>query len=190
MIDFENANEIFDVYGVYPNEAGKVESYMIGRFLIEKGNVKILEDHNGILHGSLHNGPVERNLHSLEALSRSSYLRVVSEAAVSQGHHIDLVPKGVTANPIGPQPEGAPDFVEQSDVGEGAESLTPTGNFSMQTPPAVFDYFRVGMREPQVLEVRGNEVFMNGQKLEQGEVDHILEGVHNGLAKLKYRKAV
>jgi hypothetical protein len=190
MIDFQTANEVFDVYSQYPN-GDKTDGYMVGRFMVQDGNLRILEDHQGILKNSLTNGPVGHNAAQLEAMQHSGYLKIVTESDIAQGHHIDLVPKGKEANPLGPKVEEPPDAIEQPDLGDAPQSFQvgEGDNFSMTTPPAVFDYISVGMREPQVIEVRGEEVFMNDHKLNRPQIDRILYNIRTGLGKLKYRKA-
>lgn len=191
MIDFQDANEVFSVFGVYPHE-GKAEGYMIGRFMVKDGKLRVLEDHNGMLSDMLHNGPVAHNTARLKALTNSAYTKVVAETDVVQGHHIDLIPKGKEPNPLGPKPMAPPDAIQQPDLGDAPQSYVQEEgeDFTMRTPPAVFDYISTGMREPQVLEVRGEDVFMNGHKLERDAVERILYTLRTGLGKLKYRKAL
>lgn len=190
MIDFQTANEIFNVMGVSPNEHGSLHTRLLGRFLIQDGKVRILEDHNGMLHRTLHNGPVSRNLAQLKALANSDYIRVVADSEVVEGK--EILPQG-NPNPVGPQPDAPPSNVALPDNTPAPDQMVvapadPT--FTMNTPPAVFDYYRPGMLGPQLLEVKGDEVFMNGHKLTKPQVDRILYTVHSGLAKLKYRKAI
>lgn len=190
MIDFESANQVFDVYGVSPSREGAVGYHLLGRFLVEDGKLRILEDHRGLLKQGLHNGPVSRNLSGLNSLSRSSYIRIVAESEVTPGQ--DVAPEG-NPNSVGPQPESPPAMVQAPDLTPGADSLVPgpaDPTFTMQAPPPVFDYFREGMVGPQKLEVVGQDVYMNGHKLTQPQVDHILYTINSGLAKLKYRKAI
>jgi len=190
-MDFQDANEIFDVYARYPHQ-GTVQGFMIGRFMVQDGKLRILEDHTGQLKESLTNGPVGHSTAQLEAMSKSPYLKVVAESDVAQGHHVNLIPKGQEPNPLGPQPQKPPDAVETPDLGEAPQSfhVGEGDSFSMTTPPAVFDYISTGMREPQVLEVKGEDVFMNGQKLTRPEVERILYTIHTGIGKIKYRKAI
>jgi hypothetical protein len=190
MVDFQNANGIFDVYGVYPNEKGN-QRLLLGRFMIEDGKLRVLEDHNGMLK-MLSNGPVGHSLQQLDSLARSPYTQVVSESEVKEGHHIGLIPQGKeNPDPSGPQPGSPPDVVEQPASAEAPQIVDPNSpRFSMQTPPAVFDYMRVGMKEPQILEVHGQEVFMNGTKLSTRETERIMYTLETGLGKLRYRKKV
>jgi hypothetical protein len=114
-------------------------------------------------------------------MSQSPYLKLVSESAVAQGHHVDLVPQGKEPSASAPQPQSPPDEV--------VPSQSTNSNFSLSTPPAIFDYITAGMREAQVLEVKGEDVFMNGHKLSPEAVNRILYTVRMRLGKLKYRKA-
>jgi hypothetical protein len=179
-MDFQTANEIFNVYSRYPKD-GKTDGYMIGRFMVENENLRILEDHTGLLRKALKNGPVGHNAAALKSMAQSPYLKLVSESEVAQGHHVDLVPEGKEPSASAPQPQSPPDEV--------VPSQSTKGNFSLSTPPALFDYITAGMREPQVIEVKGEDVFMNGNKLSKEAVDRILHSVRMRLGKLKYRKA-
>lgn len=191
MIDFQNANEIFDVHAVYPKEDGSTHGYMLGRFYVEDGQLRILEDNSGILGRSLNNGPVSHSLDGLRGLTESPYLRVVAESEVVEGHHIDMVPQGTPSEiQVGEPPANVE--APSPGLGEPPQSYAQEGEagFTMQTPPPVFDYIRVGMKEPQMVEMRGKDVYMNGHKLTQDEVDRLLYTIHAGLAKLRYRKGV
>lgn len=194
MIDFENANEIFDVYGTYPKETGK-QKMLLGRFVIQNGQLQVIEDHHKILSRTLVRGPVGWSIDALNSLASSPYTQVVAESEVKEGKHIDLVPKGqegkISAD--SPQPGQAPDVVQEVEDADAPQTLIPDSappRFSMQTPPAVFDYMRVGMKEPQVIEVRGRDVFMNGRQLSTREVERITYTLQTGLGKLRYRKKV
>src|SRR6266545_5111622 len=178
MLDFTNANEVFDVYALYPHEKHGIQQYLLGRFLIEAGNLKILEDHEGMLKRMLKNGPVQESLRQLNSLATSSYSRVVPESEVQEGKKIDL---GESQEADQPQLQEPQEFVQNP---EGA-----TGDsFDMQTPPPVFDYLRTGMTQPQVLEIKGEEVFMNGFHLSQAAAQYILRLVQSGVARLRYRR--
>jgi hypothetical protein len=190
MIDFQSGDEVYQVFSVYPHPAGnKTHGMMLGRFMVQDGKLRILEDHNGMLHEVLHDGPVGHNTAALKSLTTSSYTKVVAESDVAQGHHIGLVPKGKEPNPLGPQPQAAPQAIEPPVIETAPESYEPGAGFLMSTPPAVFDYIMAGMTTPQHIEVKGDDVFMNGQKLNKPEVDRILYTLSTGLGKLKYRKA-
>jgi hypothetical protein len=186
-MDFQGANEIFDVYSRYPQESD-AQGYMIGRFMVEEGKLKILEDHSGLLKRSLQNGPVGHNAAALKAMARSPYLRLVGESEVAQGHHVDVVPQGQEPSPEAPQSQSPPSAVVSANATPAPQSSTQ-GNFSMSTPPALFDYITTGMREPQVIEVKGEEVYMNGHLLSKEATDRILYTIQMGIGKLKYRKA-
>lgn len=195
MIDFENANNVFDVYSQYPRD-GRLESHLLGRFYIENGQLRVLEDHDGLLN-RLKKGPVSHSLNALKRLEDSPYLRVVEESEVTPGQQIETH----SNNPNGPKPQPPPpvvaapsvDSLPQQDMVQGSSqpmTFEQEPQMAMQTPPAVFDYFRPGMREPQQVEVHGSDVFMNGQKLGPDEAQRLLYTVQSGLAKLKYRKGM
>ncbi len=185
MLDFENANEVFDVYGVYPHEKRGVEHHLLGRFYIEDKQLRVIEDHEGLLKRMLINGPIEQNLRQLNSLATSAYTRIVSESDVKEGQHIELLPGKEPPTQDQPQPQQPPDMIEEHD---GAP-LTQ-GVFEVGQPPAIFDYLSVGMGQPQILEVRDGTVFMNGRQLSQVAVDRILYTLKSGTGKLRYRKKV
>ena len=187
MIDFLNANEVFEVHGVYPHEAGHHEQMLLGRFLIENGKLRILEDHQGLLGSMLHQGLVGPNVRALNSLAQSGYTKVVPESELVQGHHIDRIPQGNPSAEGEIHPQSPPTYTapEAHELIEEAPK-----EFGMSTPPAIFDYQDGTMKQPQILELNGDKVLMNGRELGKDVVDRILYKVKSGLATLRYRRGV
>jgi hypothetical protein len=188
-LDFNPVHAIFSVYEWYSGE----RRYM-GRFLVHNGQLLILEDHHGMLKQHFRDGPlVGQNEQAIEDLSRSGFIELANEGNVQEGKQMDL-----SSNQPGQGPEAgpAPAFVEKPEQGQTGEDVQPAtappaqGAFEMKAPEPVFDYLRVGMNKPQVLEIHENIGYLNGQKLSPQELDRIKYNVQNGLATLRYRKAV
>ena len=147
MIDYQNANEVFDVYGVYPQSVGNAHRRLLGRFAILDGKLRIIEDHTGILHGSLFEGPVGPNIPTINSMDRSPYLEIVADADIQQGKHIGLVPQGEAPPEGAPAPQEPPEMVQHAPA--------PSEEFGMETPASEFEYMEPGMKQPQDIQIRG-----------------------------------
>ena len=54
--------------------------------------------------------------------------------------------------------------------------------------PSVFEYMKVGMSQPQILESQGDVLILNGHALSPAEASTILSNVHKGVATLRYHR--
>lgn len=192
-MDFAGTQAIYSVYGNYPQDNGQISRRLLGRFMIIKDKLTILEDHIGMLKSMLIEGPVYgANERALNSLSQSPYTEVVNEADVKAGKYLDLIPKEGDLPGGGPETEAPPPIIEKTpEIGNQPQLVDTSdagGQFKMEPPAPVFDYFRVGMNSPQVVEVEGKTVYMNGHLLSPDEVDRLFYNVRNGLATLRYRK--
>lgn len=195
MSDMAGANEIFAVYGKYPQDNGTVRRQLLGRFMITDNQVSILEDNIGMLGSMLIPGPLMgHNDRALRALEGSAYTEVLDEGKVTEGHYMDLhnAESGVEGEK--PTTNAPPPILEDtSEAASRPETIDfddGNGGFKLQAPEPVFDYFRVGMTEPQIMEVVDKRVYLNGHLLTPQEVDRVQYNVRNGLASLRYRKKV
>lgn len=196
MLDFANAQGIFSIYGVYHHgteDDQQAEHRLLGRVLIDNGNLLILDDNFGILGKTLQNGPVlGRNMHGLQQFARNTYMDVVSETDVKEGKRIDLIPKMKFGPAMIDGPEA--EAMNEKPPFDTVAPAAPEAGAQIPEQPkqsSVFDYMRIGMNKPQVIEIYGNnEFYMNGHKLSQAEVERIEYNVRNGLATLRYRQGV
>lgn len=61
------------------------EERLVGRFVIQGLNLKVLEDHNGIVREIFPDGPIsETILRRMQQLAHSAYWKLVSEDEVSE----------------------------------------------------------------------------------------------------------
>lgn len=192
MSDMAGVNEVFAVYGKYPQDNGSVRRQLLGRFMITNNEVSILEDNVGMLGSMLIPGPLMgHNSRALRSLEESAYTEVLDEAKVKQGHYMDLhnAESGTGESPVtNAPPPILEDTAEASNRPETIDLGNSGSNFKLQAPEPVFDYFRVGMTEAQIMEVVDKRVYLNGHLLSPQEVDRVAYNVRNGLASLRYRK--
>lgn len=182
---FNGTHKVFSVYGVYPNhKADKPGRRLLGRFVTFEGHIALLEDHSGFLSEMIKDGPITPDVErALESLRHSPYTRVEDESDVYKGKDLSDVPELETEpGSEGPQPSGHPQLVESTEAPAG-------GEFRIQTPPAVFDYLRVGAAKAQVIEIHEGQVLLNGQLLSPEEIQRVMYNIKTGLASLRYRKA-
>lgn len=191
MSDMAGVNEIFAVYGKYPQDNGTVRRQLLGRFMITNGNVSILEDNVGMLKSMLIPGPLMgHNNRALRSLEASAYTEVLDEAKVKAGHYMDLhnAEAGTGEAPVTNAPPPILEDVSEATNRPETVDFDENGSFGVQAPEPVFDYFRVGMTEAQIMEVVDKRVYLNGHLLTPQEVDRVKYNVRNGLASLRYRK--
>jgi hypothetical protein len=93
---------IFKIFRHSPGLIGESKR-LIGRVLFLDGNCHVLEDHDGIIHSELPEGPVEeRHERFMHKLGTSYLFDVVPEDEIDKGKHPDLIPD----MPLGePEPE-------------------------------------------------------------------------------------
>lgn len=67
---------------------GKRSQRLLSRFMIQKGNIRHLEDHFGTMPNMLPEGPITYNtLDRLKSLETSAYFHLIHEDDVNEGHH-------------------------------------------------------------------------------------------------------
>jgi hypothetical protein len=87
MKDFEGTEQMYSVYGKYPQTDGTVYRRLLGRFMIMNNNVSIVEDHIGMLENVLIPGPlIGHNERALRSLEQSAYSEVVGEDKIGRAH--------------------------------------------------------------------------------------------------------
>ena len=154
-----------DVYTVFlrrPQLDGSVSLHPAGRYLIEGGEVHHLEDSYSHLAHAVPEGPLTRkSVAAIQALHVNPYVQVVSGA--SAGKCLDTT--------------GAP------------EAEVPAPPTPKEPLPSVFDYQRIGMDRPHVVEVKGDTALMDGAALGPDETAAILENVRNQTAVVRYHKS-
>lgn len=150
------------------SDAPKVHQVMIqrgetlhpaGRYLVHRGNVEHLEDYHGILGAMVPEGPV-------------------TDVTASRLHGLEFAPHIVVAPhelPVQAQPV-APEGVQVTEASAPAR-------------PPVFEYHRSGHQQPHVVEFGKHGAAIDGRKLDDAELDLILENVHNGVATMRYKSA-
>lgn len=176
-----NPRDIHLVYHVHPQNdgTGTVNRHLAGKFVIHNGEVHHLSDYHGVLshipEGKL--GP--RAQTAIERLMHSSYYQVVSRAELNKQRqgmaniHVEL-PESSGSNPAMPV--------------AGAQPAQPIAPMVVTKPPSVFEYHRVGMDKPHVLEFSGGKAALDGNPLEDHHIRKIFENAKNGLATIRYRQ--
>jgi GGDEF domain-containing protein len=191
-----NASNLYKVFTVHPQKDGRIERHYVGKYLLHDGQIEILEDHHGILVNSLHEGAVTaETLHTLEAMKDSPYIDVVSQHELDSGkrpEYYEEADLGDAPDPLAEQTE-ADQKVLHSD---GRPDRTPmdqpvaSNNAPFPTGPAIFYCYRQGIPDPDVLEVNGQQAWLNGSELNHGEIATVLANVRTGIATLRYKKIV
>jgi len=173
-IDFNGVDEIYTVDGDTQH----------GRFWVKDGNLRILEDHEGVLRGRIHNGPVADNKDGIERMVMEGH-RIKVEAPIEEGKEIEL--GQLAEDQI--RPGGAPDVIEDPHMEDAPVDIEDMGA-SAHRPPPIFDFMLVGSNRPTVVEIHGQEIFENGSKLEQDDANWMLHQVHIGRATLRYHEGL
>lgn len=151
--------QMYDVFSVDPGGA-KSQHHLVGRFLLDDGSFEPLADYFGYL-SRIPSGPLtEESGKQLRALQNSPYFRVVDRSEMAQGQHPDLLPEA--------EFPGAPPDTEMK-------------------PASVWTYHHPIMQNPQTLEARGSDLFMNGQLLSAIEAHRIMENIRSKVAKVRYK---
>ncbi len=168
-----NPRNIHLVYWSRPNaDATGLEHRLLGKYVIDGGNLHVLSDYAGML--SKFNGPFTPQVkQALERMRDSTHLTIVSRQDLDDGLRPDLKP---VAAATAEQPQQA-------------NSDPNGGELQVATPVRhpVFDYQRVGMDKPHVVEFRAGKALLDGNALTGAETALILENVNKGLATLRYR---
>lgn len=84
---------IYLVYRRYHGAGGQETKRLVGRFAILGQDVKILEDHDGVLSDALPQGKLSaQHLKTILNFQMSPYWSLVSDRDVSEGHHEEEIP--------------------------------------------------------------------------------------------------
>lgn len=179
-------DEVYKVFTVYRRKNG-VERRNVARFACIDNQLHILEDHFGFLK-HLKEGPISRGtLKDIEHMMHSMHTEVVAESDIQEGNRLDLTPEedlGPAGDPVLPMAAGA--GAPQTD----AQAVLAAGQIlpRMERPASVFEYKRLGMDNPSVVEFQGHKVLLNGHVLEHEEVERIIRNVKEGVATLRYKR--
>lgn len=141
-----------------------------GRMLLYNGTLSVLENYFGILN-HIPTGPVTDET-LLHLNNFSSPLFLTTQGSILAGENLDLIPEMDLTEEIS-HPEVDPAKAE--DVPQ----------------KTVYHYLRTGMNVPVTIESNSNgDCFYDGNKLEQAEIDHILNNIRAGLATIKHVKSI
>lgn len=132
-----------------------------GRFMIANDQLHHLENYHGIMENMLPEGPFDGNMISkINHLRNSPYVSIERDS-------IPLTPKTT-----------APSHVP----------LLPTAKIPAHRP-SVFQYMRVGMDKPHLLEIIDGHHFLDGNKLSYQEMATVMQNIKNKAATLRYPKS-
>jgi GGDEF domain-containing protein len=173
-MDLADNDEIYTVDGDYSH----------GRFWVKSGQLRILEDHEGILKRYLQNGPVEACRAGIGQLIMAGH-QIEPESPVVSGKEIDLG----DADEDQVRPGGTPEAIEDPHMDDGPMEIeTPAAVNDLKPPPAVFDLMEAGSNTPERIEIKEGVVYQNGFKLKQEDADYLLHLVRTGRATIRYVK--
>lgn len=166
-------DSIFYVFGVHPQANGEIHHTLKGKFWLNDGEFRVLEDH-----GMFPGVDVERLTPAaasslVESMQSSQRRLVVSAEDLRQGFYPDLLPN-IT------KPRAMPADLREA---MGLQINEP----EEQEKTSTFDYHRTGMPAAQMLEVRGSKAFLDGQSLSPEELKQVMSNVSGGSAKLRHR---
>lgn len=151
--------KMYDLYSVEPGGA-TAKNHLVGRFLLTGNDFEPLADYFGFM-SRIPAGTMDENaMKQLRALQNSPYFRCVDRSEVAQGKHPDLIPE--------------------------AEFPSAPRDTEMK-PAAVWTYHHPIMQEPQTLEARDQDLFMNGQLLSAIEAHRIMENIRSKVAQVRYK---
>jgi len=145
----------------------KGRNHPAGRYLVHNGRLHHLEDYHGILSSFLPEGDLD-----VEAVSRLNGLQWSSKLHTTPHYPV-----------IAPPPQAGQ-----------AQAQAPSYRVSSLSaqeprPPSVFEYHRVGMSQPHIVEVGGGGASLDGRKISDPELQLILRNAENGIAKIKYKQS-
>jgi hypothetical protein len=160
--------DIFYVYRSVPHAKGHIENVMLGKFAIsDSGEFTLLEDH-GFPENLAAKSPAEAS-RILHRYTNSMYYQVVNLHDLMQGLH----------------PELLKDVDSKQEIDEDAKRSLGMNSGSAETPPAEFEFDRIGGEGPRRLSVREGQVFMDNHLLTQDEIDLVQNHVKSGKAFLR-----
>lgn len=146
---------IYYVFTFHPHEKG-VHRRLTGKFALdEEGNVRVLEDHAGLLHGMEHTDS-DKVARKLQRLNDSMHTEIVSVDDITAGHRPDLI-----------------ESVQQPEESDHSNN------------PTVYEYHRVGLEHPQQLKFQDGEASLDDYKLSDVELARMLENVRAQKASIK-----
>ena len=146
---------IYYVFTMHPH-GDNVHRRLSGKFALdEEGNLRVLEDHAGLLKDLEHEDP-DKVARKLQSLNDSMHTEIVSVDDITAGHRPDLVQ--------------SVDQPEESDHSNN---------------PTVYEYHRVGLEHPQQLKFDGEEASLDDYKLSDVELARMLENVRTQKASLR-----
>lgn len=157
-------NAIYSFFRIRPTE-DDLEKSRLGRILIQDGNLKILENYHNVFSHLIPGKVTGPTKEALRRLMDSPYI----EAREWDDHLGDQEPA---------------DFPEAS----LEELVTPQTELLPDRQPSVFEYMRVGMDAPHIVEANGDQLLLDGRVLSPAESKTLLTNVTNGVATLRYHR--
>lgn len=132
-----------------------------GRFMIANDQLHHLENYHGIMENMLPEGNFDgKTIDTINKLRNSPYVSIERDS-------VPLTPKTV-----------APNYTP----------TLPTAKIPAHRP-SVFQYHRVGMDKPHLLEIIDGHHFLDGNKLSYQEMATVMQNIKNGAASLRYKKS-
>jgi GGDEF domain-containing protein len=183
LIDMTHLAKTMDVEGT--DEVYSVDDENAhGRFWVRNNELRILEDHEGILRRYLHNGPLDAgNKAGIGHILMEGH-RISAESHVEEGKSINLGSE--TDDQI--QGGEAPKVVEPPLSGTAPQNILSPAIVTTKDPAPIFDLMAQGHKKPDRVEIRGENIFQNGHKLSDDDAQHLLHMVHTGKATLRYHE--
>jgi hypothetical protein len=85
---------IYQLYQLIHHDDGRQDRRLVGKFYVYNAQLKILEDHDNILHEEISQGPLNQwKLMWMEKKATSPYWQLIREEDVEQGYHQDEAPE-------------------------------------------------------------------------------------------------
>jgi diguanylate cyclase (GGDEF)-like protein len=167
---------IHSVFNVFPQDDGSVKHQLSAKYALHNGSIDVLEDHFGLMHG-VKDGTVNETVAKfLRSIGNSMYMKDVNHQDWLDGHHPELYQ--TLANTAEVTPEAQP----EDRVNQGGTAGMPVGPGRTSR----FTYQVKGSPEVHQLYVRGNAVVLDGQALEDEQIQVLRNAVDNGEAEVRY----
>ncbi len=154
----------FSLYDVYMDISG--EKHLVGKFALYGSELHILCNYypgkDGLFEKTFRNGPVDGKT-AMNISSPPSPFILVAHSDRAMGKYLDDVPN----------------------MALNTEYVEPPAPLPEQH--SIFEYHRVGMNDPHIIEFSNGQALLDNKALEEEELNQLLDNVEKGLATLKYR---
>lgn len=158
-------NDIYTVQ-IQPPYSNTTKRHPAGRFMIQDGHLRHLEDYHGILEHAVPEGPVTTETAArILALKQNPHLHVISREEHRQGQHLDGLP-------------------EAEFPGKFQQAVSQTPMMPARRPSSF--HYHHGEGQPHVVEIHEGRHTLDGNDLSPAELHNILANVQQGKATIRY----